>query len=125
MKFSPAIEQKLSDDLSIVIPGAWLNPKGLAIAEVQLFNGTLLHSDTVCLGNNTARLKFIKAVTKRAKIEAADVENALLMIGGNLTTTLADELEQDSEESAKPNQATALLELASNAEFFHDSNDEG
>lgn len=125
MKFSPAIEQKLSDDLSLVVPGAWLNPKGLAIAEVQLYNGTLLHSDTVCLGNNTARLKFIKAVTKRAKVEADEVENALLLIGGNLTTTLADELEEDAEESAKPNQATALLELASDAEFFHDSNDEG
>lgn len=124
MKFASPLEQKLNDEFSLIVPAAWLNSKGLPIAEVQLFNGSLLHSDTLCLSNHKGRERFIKSVLTRATVEAGEVEQALLLIDGNLTTTLAQDLEDDAAVSSRPTQATLLIELASDAEFFHNPNGE-
>ena len=123
MKFSTPIELKLSDDLSIIVPSAWLNSKGFPIAECQLYNGALLHSDTVAISNNTARQKFVKSVLKRATVEAGEIEAALLEIGGSITTTLAEDLAADKDDR-KPTQSTKLIEIAGDAELFRDPNGE-
>jgi len=112
MKFSNPLEYQLTDGFSLLVPAAWLNSKGLPVAEVQLYNGALAHSDMICLPNQTARERFIKSAVKQATIAADEIEQALLMIGGNLATTLNQELEDEAGNSSKTTQATRLVELA-------------
>src|SRR5262249_33313664 len=119
VKFAQPIEEKLSDDISLFVPSAWLNPKGLPMAECQLWNGTLLFGDTLCVANHSARARFIKSALQRVDLPANKIEEVLLLISGNLTTTLADSLTEDATADARPSQATQLIQLAEDVEFFH------
>jgi hypothetical protein len=119
MKFSNPLEYQLRDGFSLLVPAAWLNSKGLPVAEIQLYNGTLAHSDLICLSNQMARGRFIKSVGQRSTIGADEVEQALLLIGGNLATTLNQELEDEAGASSKTTQATRLVELAQAAHLFY------
>src|SRR5688572_13282207 len=97
MKFSTPLEYQLRDGFSLLMTAAWLNPKGLPVAEVHLYNGALAHSGLICLSNQTARERFIKIAVKRSAIAADEIEQALLLISGNLVTTLNQDLEEEAE----------------------------
>lgn len=55
------------------------------------------------------------------KVLADKLEEALLLVCGNLTTMLADSLAEDA---AHQSQATRLIEMVSDVEFFHSSDGE-
>ncbi|HST24144.1 MAG TPA: hypothetical protein VLR90_23785 [Blastocatellia bacterium] len=85
----------------------------------------MIYSDVIAVSSSKARTEYAKAVKSKASIDEQITENALLIISGNLGSTLADALEQDSKGESEPSHSTQLVELAEGAEFFHSPDGEG
>lgn len=125
MKFETPIEHEVNEDISLIIPNAYLDRHGNVMAQVQVWNGKIIHSDTLHTGKDTARSQFIKVVRKRATVDRLLLENALLLVDSNLSVKLNEEGEKtnnDGVQIGRPSQSTNLIELASDAELFHTSN---
>ena len=122
MRFATPLEVKLDDKHSLLSHAARLKG-GSPFATVSVFNGIPVHEGEFLIRNSNARSEFAKEVRSRTGVAEDVTEKALLLISNNLTTTYAAYLEAEQESEAKPNQATALVELATDrAEFFHDAN---
>lgn len=117
MKFDPPIEEPLDDSHSLIIPNAWLDSRGLVVAETQVFNGTAIHSDTLRLSQSSSRKRFIRTLVEKVNLGESLIDQALLKIGCNLPSMLTNAPKDDSNE--KPTQATRLIELANDVELFH------
>ena len=124
MRFSQPIEVPLDDKHSLLSHQARLKG-GSPFAEVSVFNGVPVHQDEIYITTSKARSEFAKQVKSKVGIAEDVTEMALLTLSSNLTTTLADELEKDAEDERRPSQSTQLVELASEAEFFHSPDGEG
>jgi hypothetical protein len=124
MRFDKPLEQVLDGNYSLLIPSARLRG-GYPVAEVQVFNGNLIYSDLIPISSTKARTEYAKAVKSKTGIEEEITEKALLIISGNLGSTLAGALEQDAAGEGGPSQATQLVELAERAEYFHSPDGEG
>lgn len=124
MRFEKPIEQVLDGGYSLIISSARLK-SGYPLAEVQVFNGSLIYSDLVSISSSKARTAYAKTVKSKTGIDEEITEKALLVISGNLGSTLAHVLEADALGESGFSQATQLVELAEGAEYFHNPDGEG
>jgi hypothetical protein len=124
VRFPKPIEVPLDDNHSLLSHSARLKG-GSPFAEVSVFNGVPLHQDEIYITTSKARTDFAKQVKNKTGIAEDVTEKALLTLSSNLTTTLAEELAEDASDERAPSQATQLVELASEAEFFHSPDKEG
>jgi hypothetical protein len=124
VRFPNPIEVPLDDKHSLLSHSARLKG-GSPFAEVSVFNGVPVHQDEIYITTSKARIEFAKQVKSKTGIAEDVTEKALLTLSSNLTTTLAEELAKDASDEPAPSQATQLVELASDAEFFHSPDMEG
>jgi hypothetical protein len=101
MRFDKPLEQLLDGAYSLLITSARLRG-GYPVAEVQVFNGNLVYSDLIAMSSSRARTEYAKVVKSKTGIDEEITENALLIISGNLGSTLASALEQDSAGESGP-----------------------
>lgn len=116
MKFDPPIEHDIGGGISLLIRSAKLDREGRAVAEVQAWNGTILHSDFLYTGKAAARKRYVRALLGRINsLSDKEIDDGLLFLDGNLSTQLVI----DAAPAANPSQATSLVEIAEDAELFH------
>ena len=119
MKFDPPIEHDIGNGISLMIRSAKLDKEGRAVAEVQAWNGTIIHSDVLHTSKAAARRRFVRALLGRISgLSETVIDDGLLFLDGNLTTQLADKIDVPD---ARPSQATQLVEIAEDTELFHTS----
>lgn len=118
MRFDPPIEEPLHDGFTLIVHSACLDKRDLVHASVQIFNGTVVHADSLRLGQRSARQRFTKALLNHAAIDGSVVDMALLKLNANLEPMLIG-APPDNSRSPIPSQATQLVELAHDAELFH------
>ena len=59
MRFAQPLEQALDKGYSLFVPSARLRG-GFPVAEVQVFNGIVIHQDVIPIATSKARTEFAK-----------------------------------------------------------------
>jgi hypothetical protein len=118
-----------------VVPGIDLlitefefNKKRDLIAQVQCWNGTILHEDPICFGKSKDRSRFAQKVEKVAPGVLIKLEAALLKIGPGLREIIRTQF-PDSETVEKSEQSSTAARFVrmlkkSDTEFFCGEDDE-
>lgn len=98
-------------------------------ASVQLWNGELKEIQQLVLADPKSRSNFAQQIAEKGGFEPEQVASALLTLAGSVESVLhqmAQEAKERAEERAqeRDSHATRLVELASEAELFHNPDGE-
>jgi hypothetical protein len=87
--FNPPLEERLNDDLALLVCAARHAPKGLC-ANLQLWNERLLHADEIAVDRTRDRRRFIReALKQHPDLDPALLERALLKVVAALPHKMA------------------------------------